>query len=333
MRQFIIVFTVFVFLSGCAVIKRNDLNAAVDQPIENVESLEVEQALSYQDIVTKINDINISKSNNKRVREIIKEYHYNVSDDDSKNSARKKALNQVKILILEEIGVYVESYLELNTLVKNKVYQKTFKQEIKNFTAGIIKTKIIDETYDGDTYFLKASVLVDADSVSEGITEILKIKANKSEISKLTKLLKSKEKEIDMRSSETIRFQKKIASQELLNIAKEKELKITKTQLNEARLELKKFESEEIKLQGELGGIRKKVNLAMQRIQKQSKEACLVNLGMTISEVKNSIGRPTGVDVYCNQEVGSECRSLYLYGKVRLYFDKNTKTIEHIRGC
>lgn len=293
----------------------------------------VEESVSYQDIIAKINEINTSKENNKRVKTIVKEYHYNTSDDDSKNSARKKALNQVKLLILEEIGVYVESYLELNTLVDNQKYQKTFKQEINNFTAGIIKTKIIDEKYDGNVYYVKASVLVDPDSVSEGITELLKIKANQNEITKLKKLLSSKEKEIDMRSSETIGFQKKIASQELLNIAKEKELKNIKAQLANAQFKLREFEAQEIKLNGELGEIKKSVNLARQRIKKQSNKACLVTYGMSISEVITSIGKPIGRDNFCNQEVGPECRIMYLYGSTKLYFDKNTKTIEHIRGC
>jgi len=90
---------------------------------------EYEKTISYQDIIMKINDINTKKKANKRVKKIVKEYTYNVGDDDSKNSARKKALTQVKILILEEIGVYVESYLELNKVVENKKYQKYFKQE------------------------------------------------------------------------------------------------------------------------------------------------------------------------------------------------------------
>ena len=38
----------------------------------------------------------------------IREYVYNASEDDSRNSARKKALGQVKALLLEEVGIYVE---------------------------------------------------------------------------------------------------------------------------------------------------------------------------------------------------------------------------------
>jgi hypothetical protein len=240
--------TLFIF-TGCSgnqplpIIQDKDIQQKQVEKIEPKE--EFERTISYQDIIVKINDINTKKKTNKRIKEIVKEYQYNTSDDDSKNSARKKALNQVKVLILEEIGVFVESYLELNKIVENQKYQKQFKREIKNLTAGIIKTKILDEKYDGKTYYVKASVLVDPDSVSEGISEILKIKANKSEINKLTKLLKSKEQEIDMRSSETIKLQKKIASQTLINNAKAEELKLIQKKLLSAEKKLEKYNIEE----------------------------------------------------------------------------------------
>jgi hypothetical protein len=187
-RILLILSTLFIFV-GC---NGNQVSLIVEK-VEPKD--EFERTISYQDIIMKINDVNTRNKSNKRVKEIVKEYQYNTSDDDSKNSARKKALTQVKILILEEIGVFVESYLEIDKIVANEQQQNYFKQEIKNLTAGIIKTKILDEKYNGKTYYVKASVLVDPDSVSEGITEILKIKANKTEITKLTQLLESKEKE------------------------------------------------------------------------------------------------------------------------------------------
>lgn len=326
--------TLFIFI-GCSgnqplpTIQNNNIN----QVKKTEPKEEYEKTVSYQDIISKINDINTNKKTNKRVKEIVKEYKYNTSDDDSKNSARKKALNQVKILILEEIGVFVESYLEINSMVENKKYHKYFKQEIKNLTAGIIKTKILDEKYDSKTYYVKASVLVDPDSVSEGISEILKIKANKSEINKLTKLLKSKEQEIDMRSGETISLQRKITNQELLNSAKQEEIKSIQLKLQKAQQQLKKYKKDEISLNTELGQIQQKVNQAIQRIQNKSQKACMMSLGMTESEVRNALGSPDGSDTYCNQELRSDCDAKLVYGRVSLYFDKRTRILRAGRGC
>ena len=258
----------------------------IKTPKKIVKEEKIEEIISYQDIISKINDSNVKNKNNKRVKEIIKEYYYNTSDDDSKNSARKKALNQVKILILEEIGVFVESYLNINKMVSNKKYQTYFKKEIRNITSGIIKTKIITEKYDGKSYYIKVSSLVDPDSVSEGIAELLKIKANKSEITKLNKLLLTKDKEIDMRSDKTVRLQKKIAVQTLLSNAKESELKETQFKLIAANKLLKSHQREQLNIKNRVDEIMNiintKTNDALQNIQRN----------MTLSEVKQVAGEP-----------------------------------------
>lgn len=321
-------------LGGCTSQPNVSQTANQEQSTAQIEKTEeFERTISYQDIIVKINDINTKKKDNQRVKEIVKEYTYNTSDDDSKNSAREKALNQVKIIILEEIGVFVESYLEINKIVANEQQQNYFKQEIKNLTAGVIKTKILDEKYNGKTYFVKASVLVDPDSVSEGISEILKIKANQSEIKKLNTLLKSKESEIDMRSQETIALQKKITNQEFLNMAKEEELKTIQIRLQQAQAKLQKYEIEEQRLQGELGQIQQKVNQAMQRIQNDSQKACMMQQGMTKAEVENTIGRPSGVDyaygdVSTYSMVGAKA---WYYGNVTIYFSNGILTAGN--GC
>ena len=304
-----------------------------------VTTEEYDKTISYKEIIVKINDVNIKNKGNKRVRKIVKEYQYNVSDDDSKNSARKKALNQVKILILEEIGVFVESYLEMDTTVSNKQYKRFFRQEIKNLTAGIIKTKILDERYDGKTYYVKASILVDPDSVSEGISEILKMKANKNEISKLNLLLIEKKNELDIRSVKTIQLQKQITTQELINIAKEKELQLIQKDLNRAQKKLYKYEKEEIKLKEKLSIIEKKVNKAYDKninyLNKQKKKACSMKRKLSHQDVFDIIGVPdyyrykVGGTMHKSskngnklwKKSGAHTYRIYYYGKVRLYFN------------
>ena len=253
---------------------------------------------------------------------------------DSRNGARKKAVTKVKVLILEEIGVFVESYLELNSVVADKKYQKYFKEEIKNLTAGIIKTKILDEKFDGKSYYVKASVLVDPDSISEGISEILKIKANKSEINKLTKLLKSKEQEIDTRSNETIVLQKKVTKQELLNRAKEQELQDVKFKLQQAKQQLLRYKQDEINLNTELGRVQSQVQRAMQKIENQSRKSCLMRIGMTKQEVRSILGNPAGATTSYGKCVSLDLGSCtqWHYGVVTLYF-QSSGLLSGARGC
>jgi len=324
MKNVALTLMVLLVFIGCNGSKPDPKNNIVKDASAINTQEEYEKTISYQDIISKINDINTNKKTNKRVKKIVKEYRYNVSDDDSKNSARKKALNQVKILILEEIGVFVESYLELNKVVENEKYQKYFRQEIKNLTAGIIKTKIIDEKFDGKTYYVKASVLVDPDSVSEGISEILKIKANKSEINKLTKLLKTKEQEIDMRSNETITLQRKITKQELLNRAKEQELKLIQNKLIIAERQLQQYNIKESRA-------RTKLNKILNRINTQSNAVMdKIYRGMTKSEVSSLIGTAANSPRSYEDD--------WTYGRLVVIFKKGTvkcilRDTAKYRGC
>jgi tetratricopeptide (TPR) repeat protein len=88
----------------------------------------------------------------------VKEYTYQASEIDSKVSSRTIALEQVKRLLLEELG----SYLVAETEARN--FQLT-KDKITVMTAGIVQTEIIAEKWDGQTYYLKAKIAADSGEV------------------------------------------------------------------------------------------------------------------------------------------------------------------------
>ncbi len=67
-----------------------------------------------------------------------REYTYQASEADSKLSCRVIALEQVKRLLLEELGTYLESISE----VKDSVLTK---DEIVILTAGVVRTGIVSE--------------------------------------------------------------------------------------------------------------------------------------------------------------------------------------------
>ena len=72
------------------------------------------------------------------VKTFVKDYTYQASEDDSRNSSRTISLRKVKRLLLEELGTYLESETEV------KDFQLT-KDQITTLTAGIVQTEIIEE--------------------------------------------------------------------------------------------------------------------------------------------------------------------------------------------
>lgn len=97
----------------------------------------------------------------------IKEYSYRASEDDSRNSSRVTAMREVKLLLLEELGTYLESITE----VKN--FQLT-KDQITSLTAGIVRTEVVDEKWNGETYWIKTKIVADTDDVIKSIDKLRK---------------------------------------------------------------------------------------------------------------------------------------------------------------
>ncbi len=108
-------------------------------------------------------------------RTFIKEYTYQASEDDSRNSSRVIALREVKRLLLEELGTYLESETE----VKN--YQLT-RDQITTLTAGIVQTEIIEEKWDGRSYWLKSKITADTDKVAQSIDKLRKDRDKTNEL-------------------------------------------------------------------------------------------------------------------------------------------------------
>ena len=92
----------------------------------------------------------------------IKEYTYMASDIDSKVSNRVIALEQVKRALLEQIGTYLISETEI------KDFQMA-RDQIITLTAGIVSAEVIDEKWDGRSYYLKAKIAADPKEVAKSL--------------------------------------------------------------------------------------------------------------------------------------------------------------------
>jgi tetratricopeptide (TPR) repeat protein len=99
------------------------------------------------------------------IETFVKEYTYQASELDSRNSCRAIATEQLKRALLEELGTYVES----KTVVKDSQLDK---DEITSLTAGVVQLVVMDEKWDGKVYWLKAQVKADPDEVAASIDKL-----------------------------------------------------------------------------------------------------------------------------------------------------------------
>ena len=115
-------------------------------------------------------------------RSFTKEYTYQASEQDSNVTCRQHAIVEVKRLLLEELGTYIESHTEVVNL-------QLTRDEIVSVTSGVVKTEILDENWDGSRYWIKANLTADPDDVLKSINE------NKNTTAKEPKRLIKRNKE------------------------------------------------------------------------------------------------------------------------------------------
>jgi len=140
----------------------------------------------------------------------IKEYTYQASEFDSKASCRTIALEQVKRLLLEELGTYLEN----NTEVKN--FELT-KDKISALTGGIVQTQVLDEKWDGKSYWLKAEVKADPENVAKSIDNLRKDQKKSEDLEERVKKHDEALKEMDKLRSEMALLKDDIKAKEKYN--------------------------------------------------------------------------------------------------------------------
>ncbi|MCX5816035.1 MAG: tetratricopeptide repeat protein [Proteobacteria bacterium] len=120
-----------------------------------------------------------------------KEYTYRASDADSKITSRAIALEQIKRLLLEDLGAYLETRTEIIN------FQLT-KEQIITLPAGIVKTDVITERWDGHVYYLKARIMANPDEVIKAIDDLRKNRQKTKELEEVRRkseeLLRENEK-------------------------------------------------------------------------------------------------------------------------------------------
>ena len=129
------------------------------------------------------------------VRIFEKEYTYQASEIDSKVTSRAIAVEQVKRLVLEELGAYLMAETEVRD------FQIT-KDRVVMLTAGIVQTEILNEKWDGERYYLKARIKADPKEVAASLDALRKDAQKSKELEDVKKKADEAFKEIEKLKSE-----------------------------------------------------------------------------------------------------------------------------------
>ncbi|MCV6607433.1 MAG: hypothetical protein OIF32_04410 [Campylobacterales bacterium] len=110
----------------------------------------------------------------------VKEYTYNASENDSKASARKAALNALKQQLIKEVGTEVSSSISKTTNIKDDEYKKMIRTNLQTLSVALTKTEILDEKWDGEKFWIKVSIEVNKETMNKEFKkQIKKVKINR----------------------------------------------------------------------------------------------------------------------------------------------------------
>ena len=224
----------------------------------------------------------------------VREYYYQASETDSKISARTKALSEVKRLLLEELGVYMESYTNYITEDKNgDVSKDFFRNEIKSLSAGITETRILDENWNGIQYYVKAEIEADPTDVARKISASLEKRKADVVIDSLRVLLTETQSVSSQKNEEVKALQKKYDEQSLQVKQQEEKVNALKKQLQTLQTKLGNYQQQEQQLLSEVQKIEQRI--------KKSSDVVLQNarIGMTYSELISVCGKPRSINYKC----------------------------------
>lgn len=240
----------------------------------------------------------------------VREYKYTAGETDSKISSREKAIEQIKIILLEELGTYVESYVNYNVNESEKINESFFQQEIKTISAGTTETKILEETWNGYEFYIKAQIKADPNEVVRRINQTLSARKSSAVIDSLKLLLSSSNQEILFRNQELEKINSQLNLQNKEIQDKQTSLNSLNQQLENAKQQLYGYQAQEKQILSEIEAIEYKIKTATRTALNN------VKIGMTPAEVKQICGNPRSTASFLSE-------LYYNYGEVWVMFLSN----------
>lgn len=130
----------------------------------------------------------------------VREYTYHAEDYDSKITARTNALIRVKEELLEETSTLIVSDANLSSwekVIDGKFSSgEDFQKNVTTISAGITTTTILDEKWTGETFWIKAEIVIDPEDIEKKLNIIFNNRKLLSDIVNLENIVSQADTEI-----------------------------------------------------------------------------------------------------------------------------------------
>ena len=100
-------------------------------------------------------------------------------------------------MLLNEIGVFVESESILKTSDVSGKFSQDFIENIATISAGITKLQVLQETWNGEIFWMKAAITIDKKSLEESLKQLVNDRQKVKELEDLKQQLNVATKELE----------------------------------------------------------------------------------------------------------------------------------------
>ena len=245
----------------------------------------------------------------------IREYHYQAGESDSKISSRTKALTEVKRLLLEEIGVYLESYINYSEeKTEDRISSQFLKKEIEQISAGITETTILEENWTGIEYYIKAEITVDPEDVVRQLNRSIEHRKASVVVDSLNMLLTEANTSIKAKESEIASLRQSLENEQEKLRQQEENLQRLNNELSGLKSRYSQIAKQEQAVQSEIDRIRRAFN-------QSTSKASQVLIGMNKDDVIRLCGEPRSSKIIVST-VEMATYGAWNYGNITIIFDE-----------
>lgn len=245
----------------------------------------------------------------------IREYHYQAGESDSKISSRTKALTEVKRLLLEEIGVYLESYINYSEeKTEDRISSQFLKKEIEQISAGITETSILEENWTGVEYYIKAEITVDPDDVIRQLNRSIEHRKASVVVDSLNMLLTEANASIKAKESEIASLRRNLENEQEKLRQQEENLQRLNKELSNLKSRYTQIAKQEQAVQSEIDRIRR-------AFDQSTSKASQVLIGMNDEDVVRLCGQPRSIKMISSM-AALDVYDAWNYGDITIIFDQ-----------
>ena len=262
---------------------------------------------------------------NAESRTFVREYYYQAGESDSKISSRTKALTEVKRLLLEEIGVYLESYINYSEVQsEDRISNQFLKKEIEQISAGITETSILEENWTGVEYYIKAEITVDPDDVIRQLNRSIEHRKASVVVDSLNMLLTEANTSIKAKESEIASLRQSLENEQEKLRQQEENLQRLNKELSNLKSRYTQIAKQEQAVQSEIDRIRR-------AFDQSTSKASQVLIGMNDEEVVRLCGQPRSIKMIPSM-AALETYDAWNYGDITIIFNQTGCEYDHNLG-